>query len=165
MARSDMFLKAVGQRTGEIAGESNDKHFRNQIDVVDWSWGMSAPSAVGGQRTGRTLMKEVVVHKRADKASTSLMMVMRNNELLTSVVLSVRKSGGTASLPYWVMTLQNARINAYDVESSIDVDGSPMLREIVTFAFRTVSIDYTVQSATGGAVGSSNFNGDSGPEP
>lgn len=164
MARSDMFLKVVGQRSGEISGESRDKTHLNQIDILDWSWGMSAPSAVGGQRTGRTQMKEVTIYKRVDKASTSLMIVMSTNELLTTVELAVRKSGGQASLPYWVMKLEKSRVNGYDVETTIDVDGAPILRECLKLTFRSVSIDYTAQNNTGGGSGGSNFSGDAGPD-
>ncbi len=68
------------------------------------------------------------------------------------------------ALPYWVMTLEKARINAYDVETAIDVDGAPILREVITFAYRTVSIDYTLQGGTGAGMSASNFTGDTGPD-
>ena len=101
MARSDMFLKVTGQRTGEILGESNDKVFANQIDVQDWSWGMTAPTAIGGQRTGRVQIQELKIVKGVDRASTALMAVMNTNETLTTAVLTVRKAGGVSSaLPY-----------------------------------------------------------------
>ncbi len=163
MARSDMFLKATGQRTGEIVGESNDKRFAGQIDVVDWSWGMTTPSAVGGARTGRALMSELKLVKRVDKASTALMSVMWNNELLTSAVLSVCKAGGRVPLPYLVMTLSQARIVGYSVQSEIDADGAPSLAEHLSLRFMTVNIDYTSQSATGASLGASSFTG-SAPE-
>lgn len=164
MARSDMFLKATGQRTGVIVGESVDKAFTGQIDVVDWSWGMTTPSAVGGQRTGRTLMGELKFVKRADKASTALMVVMKNNEILTSVVLSVRKAGGHEPLPYFVVTLEQARINAYNVASDIGGDGAPTLTEHLSLTFKRVTIDHTVQSDRGANLGSSSFVGEVSPD-
>ena len=164
MARSDMFFKATGQRTGEIVGESDDKRFTNQIEIVDWSWGMTAPSAVGGARTGRTLMSELKLVKRVDKASTALMSVMKTNELLTTAVLSVRKAGGHSPLPYVVMTLTQARITAYEVQSDISESGGPTLTEHVSLAFKSVTIDHTVQSATGASLGASSFTGEAAPE-
>jgi len=164
MARSDMFLKATGQRTGEIQGESNDKGFPNQIDVLDWSWGMSAPSSVGGQRAGRTLMKEVRIIKRVDKASTSLMSVMSTNETLKSAVLSVRKAGGASPLAYFTMTLEQARVAAYDVECAVDDNGAPMLRESLSLAFRRITVDHVVQSEQGASRGGSSFSGDVSPD-
>lgn len=164
MGRSDMFLKAAGQRTGDIQGESIDKAFANQIDVVDWSWGMTAPSAVGGTRTSRVLMGEVKIIKRVDKASTALMSVMRTNELLTTAVLSVRKAGGASPLPYLVVTLGGARIVAYEVQSDVDERGAPTLTEHWSLAFKTITVDHSVQTATGGSGGASSFTAEAGPE-
>jgi len=163
MTRSDMFLKATGQRTGEIVGESSDKRFPNQIDVIDWSWGMTAPTAVGGSRTGRVLMDELKIVKRVDKASTALMAVMNTNEVLTTAVLSVRKSGGSLPLPYFVMTLSLARINGYQVQSDVDSSGSPTLTEHLTLTFKSVNIDYTSQGTTGGSMGASSFAAEAAP--
>jgi type VI secretion system secreted protein Hcp len=163
MVRFDMFFKATGQRSGEIVGESSDKQFPRQIDVVGWSWGMTAPTAVGSERTGRTLMREVKLVKRVDKASTSLMSVMKNNEILTTAVLSVRKAGGHAALPYFVMTLTDARVIGYEVQSGYSEDGAPVLTEDIALAFRVVKIDHQVQSESGGSLGVSSFEGQSVP--
>ncbi|MFY9510722.1 MAG: type VI secretion system tube protein Hcp [Rubrivivax sp.] len=165
MTRSDMFLKATGQRTGEIVGESSDKRFPNQIDIIDWSWGMTAPTAVGGTRTGRVLMNELKLVKRVDKASTAMMVVMNTNEVLTSVVLSVRKSGGASPLPYFVITLTAARINSYEVQSDVDASGAPSLSEHLSLSFKSITVDYTTQSATGGSLGASSFTAEAAPSP
>jgi type VI secretion system secreted protein Hcp len=164
MARSDMFLKATGQRTGEIAGESNDKRFTGQIDIVDWSWGMTSPTAIGGARTGRVQLAPLKLVKRVDKASTALMSVMKTNELLTTAKLSVRKSGGSAPLPYLVMTLSQARITSYSVQSDVGSDGAPTLTEHIELSYRQVEVEYTVQSETGANLGASAFTADAAPE-
>jgi len=160
-----MFLKATGERTGEIVGESTDKRFTSQMDIIDWGWGMTAPSAVGGTRTGRALMSDVKIVKRVDKASTALMSVMKNNEILSTAVLSVRKAGGVnAALPYYVMTMTQARITAYEVRSDFNAEGSPTLTEHLTLGFKSVTIDYTAQSDTGGSMGSSSFSAEAAPQ-
>jgi type VI secretion system secreted protein Hcp len=158
MARSDMFFKATGQRSGEITGESIDKEFTNQIDIVDWSWGMSAPSAVGSTRVSRVLMGELKLVKRADRASTSLMSVMSTNELLTTAVLSVRKAGGT-QMPYFVVSLTDARVVAFSVQSDISPDGAAVVTENLSLAYKEISIDYTMQTEKGLSKGTSNFTG------
>lgn len=163
MPRSDMFLKAVGQRTGAITGESTDRRFAGQIDVVDWSWGMSAPSAVNGQRTGRLQIKELTLVKRADRASTALMSLMRSNELLSTAVLSVRKSGGADPLPYLIVTLDKARIVAFDIQSDMATDGSPMLTERIGLHFLKVTVDYVPQDASGAGGGASSVVIDNNP--
>ncbi len=160
-----MFLKATGQRSGEIVGESNDKHFPNQIDIVDWSWGMAAPTALGGQRTGRVSLQELKLVKQVDKASTALMAVLNTNEVMPNVVLTVRKAAGSGPpLPYFILKLTQARINTYNVNSVMDEKGTPVLMEHVTMTFKSISIDYTPQSSTGGAIGASNFTGQAGPD-
>jgi type VI secretion system secreted protein Hcp len=165
MARSDMFLKATGQRSGAIVGESNDKIFVNQIDIADWSWGMTAPSTTSGQRSGRVSLQELKIVKAVDKSSTALMSVMNTNDVLSTVDLSVRKSGGIGqSLVYFVLKLTGARINSYNVSSSVGDDGSPVLMEHLGLSFKSITIDYTPQSSTGGAVGTSSFTGTAGPD-
>lgn len=163
MPRSDMFLKAVGQRTGAITGESTDRRFAGQIDVVDWSWGMSAPSAVNGQRSGRLLIKELTLVKRADRASTALMSVMRNNEMLSTAVLSVRKAGGADPLPYMTITLDKARIVAFDVQSDITLEGAPTLTERIGLHFLSMTVDYVPQDASGAGGGASSVVIDNNP--
>ena len=165
MARSDMFFKAAGQSTGAITGESVDKQFAGQMDIVDWSWGMTAPTAVGGQRTGRTLMGELKLVKRVDKASTALMSVMRNNEMLREAVLSVRKAGGVgAALPYYKMTLAQARITSYAVQSDVNDDGAPTLTEQISLTYKMVTIDHVPQGTAGGGGGGSSFTADAAPD-
>lgn len=165
MARSDMFLTATGKRTGVIVGESNDKHFAKAIDVVGWSWGMTAPTAVGGaQRTGRTLMQDLKITKRVDKSSTALMSVMKNNEIMSTCALSVRKAGGPASaVPYFVLTLTDARIISYEVANDIGEGGEPTLTEHLSITFTQVTIDHKVQSEAGAELGTSSFTGEVAP--
>ena len=163
MAKSDMFLKVTGQRTGEILGESSDKLFPSQIDVIDWAWAMSAPSAMDGARAGRTVMEHLKLTKRVDKASTALMAVMNSNELLTKVILSVRKPGGAAPMPFFVMTLEKVRITGYQVSSSFDAEGMPALLEHVLLAFKSINIQYAVQNADGSLQGASGFIAEAGP--
>lgn len=159
-----MFFKATAQRSGEIAGEANDKAFTNQIDIVDWSWGMSAPTAMGGQRAGRVTLNELRLVKRVDKSSTALMAVMNTNDAITSATLTVRKAGGTTALPYFVVKLKQARINSYSVHSQIGEDGSPVLMENLSLTFKEITIDYTPQSGAGIGGGASSFTGQTGPD-
>jgi type VI secretion system secreted protein Hcp len=142
MARSDMFFKAAGQKTGPIKGGTSDKAFADQIDVIDWSWGMSSPSALGGQPTGRVALEQLKLVKRVDKASTPLIQVMRSNELLTTAVLSVRKPGVVGQEAYFTVKLTKARIIAYHVESDISDDGAPTLTERLEFAFLSAEFEF-----------------------
>jgi len=163
MARTDMFLKVTGQRTGVIQGESNDKRFSGQIELVDWSWGMSAQTAVGGQRTGRTQFDTVKIVKHVDRASTALMGVLDHNELLTEVTISVRKAGGSSPLPYLIVKLNSARVVTYAVQSDVTSSGAPVLAEHVSFGFQKVQVDYVPQEGTGSGGGGMSWAGEVSP--
>jgi len=164
MARFDMFLKARGQKSGEIVGESSDKRFAKQIEIVDWSWGMSSLRDVAtGGATGRRRLEYLKLVKRVDRASTALMSVLSANDLLKEAVLSVRKAGGQDPLPYLVVTLRSARIVSYSVESERSADGAPVLTEHLALGFESIQVDYTQQNATGTGLGQSSFMDDLGP--
>jgi len=163
MAQSDMFLKVTGQRTGEIRGESNDKTFTNQIEVAAWNWGMKSHTNSGGQATGRRQLAELKVVKQVDRSSTAFMAVLSTNEALSAVVLTVRKAGGAgASLPYFIVKLEKARLSEYTVESELNDIGAPVLVEHLSFAFQKITVDYTPQQSTGGGGGATSFTDDVG---
>lgn len=164
MARSDMFLKVTSQRTGVLAGESLDKTFQNQIELLGWSWGMSAPAAMDGNRS-RSLLQELKVVKQVDRASTGLMSLMDSNDSLKEVLLSVRKASGATPLTYWVLKLGMARITDYSVVSDVSEAGAPVLTEHLSFAFKTLEISYTPQQSDGGAGGASTFRTETGASP
>lgn len=164
MARFDMFLKARGQKSGEIVGESSDKRFAKQIEIVDWSWGMSSPTDVAtGRPSGRRRLEQLKLVKRVDRASTALLAVLSHNEVLKEAVLSVRKAGGQDPLPYLVVTLGSARIVSYTVGSERAADGAPVLTEHLALGFESIQVDYTQQSATGAGLAQSSFMDDIGP--
>lgn len=161
MAHSDMFLKVTSARSGVLSGESRDKTFADQIEVLDWSWGMSCPAAM--DNTGsRTLLRELKITKLTDRASTGLMSLLNSNDNIKEVQLSVRKAAGAAPLTYWVLKLGKARLTDYAVESSISDTGAPVLTEHLSFAFKTVDISYTPQLATGSGGGASTFTAETG---
>lgn len=161
MARSDMFLKVTSQRSGVLLGESSDKTFQNHIELVDWSWGMSAPAAMDS-KPGRTLLQELKVAKLVDRSSTGLMSLLDHNDNIKEVLLSVRKAGGATPLTYWVLKLGMARITSYSVVSDVSEAGAPVLTEHLSFAFKTLEISYTPQLTTGSGSGVSTFSTETG---
>lgn len=155
MALGDMFLKVEGTRSGPVKGESNDATHGGEIDVQDWSWGMRAGSAMsGGGAAAKTSLDSFMVTKSVDAASTALMSVMRNNELLKKVALTVRKAGNNP-IEYLIIAMDNARIISYDVAT---VSGaSHQLVEKIAFSFEKISVDYYQQDDKGARKGGSNF--------
>lgn len=155
MALGDMFLKVEGTRSGPIKGESNDATHGGEIEVLDWSWGMRAGSAMSGAGTAaKTSLDSLQVSKAVDSASTALMSVMRNNELLKKVVLTVRKAGNNP-IEYLLVTLENARVTSYDIATT--PGESYKLTEKILFSFEKISVDYYPQDDKGARKGGSNF--------
>ncbi|MBC7699595.1 type VI secretion system tube protein Hcp [Aquabacterium sp.] len=161
MSLGDMFFKVDGSRSGAVKGEANDTAHAGEIDILDWSWGMRSPSAMGGGgAAGKTALDALNITKRVDSASTALMSVMRNNELIKKGVLTVRKSG-SKPVEYFIVTIENARITSYDVAT---VDGAAhQMVEKLSLSFQKISIDYYPQDGTGSRKGGSNFSTDVGP--
>lgn len=163
MSRHNMFLKLTGVRTGVVKGEADEPDHETEIAVVDWGWGMTSPSAVGGgAQSGRIRYETLYVVKQADTASTALMNMMNSNEI-GAAVLTVRKAGG-GTIDYFTVKLEKARIVGFKIDSATSNDGIPCLTERVEFSFKSIEIEYKAQSSTGEAEGGSLFVGDAYPD-
>jgi len=156
MALGDMFLKIEGTKQGPIKGESTDASHKDEIDVLSWSWGMQASTSIqSGLQAGKTSISELVVTKRADKASTALMISLRNNEILKKATLTVRKAGQNP-LEYLKIVLEQARIVSFSTTGG-SAEGGPEVKETVALAFKKISVQYVPQGADGQAQGSTSF--------
>lgn len=155
MAKSDMFLKVEGARSGTIKGEADDAVRKGEIDIVAWSWGMQAQTEMGGGGSlSKSSMRDFVVTKEVDSASTPLMAALRNNESIKKATLTVRKAG-KAPLDYFIVTMEGGRITAIDVESVGEVH--PQLIERLSFSFQKITIEYVPQGPDGLGLGSMLF--------
>lgn len=148
MATGDMFLKIETAKQGPIKGEAQDTKHQGEIDVLQWSWGMRAQTEMGSAGvSGKSTLKELVIVKKVDGATTGLMAAIRNNEVIKKAVLTVRKSGGDP-LEYLKISLQNGRITAFDVASGKG-GGNEALSEELSIAFQKISVEYVPQGADG----------------
>jgi type VI secretion system secreted protein Hcp len=146
VAIADMFLKLPN-----VAGEAADSEHQNQIEVVSWSWGMQSPTSVAtGLASGRTSYTELHIVKRVDQATPTLMTLLKNNKLLDTGTLTVRKAGKTP-LEYFTIELTKVRITSIQT-SSENAD----LVERVSLGFNKVKVTYTPQDATGAKGGGGN---------
>lgn len=151
---SDIFLHVQTRRAGKVRGESLTPDHRDDIDVVGWSWGVSANTAIGASAsTARRAYRQLVVTKRIDAASTGLLAALVTNDEVREATLTMRKAGGEV-LDYFRMTLGGARV--VDVDLGVGVDGRPVER--VTFAFTGIDIEYRSQQSAGSGSGSMSFH-------
>jgi type VI secretion system secreted protein Hcp len=153
MPYGDMFLKLESAKAGAVKGEAMDSVHGGEIDVVDWSWGMSSPHTLSsGGAAQRTALSELKIVKRTDLASTALMAVMRNNDPVTKAVLTVRKAGGKA-VDYLVVTIKKGRITQFEIGSQ-----SEELTESLAIAFEEIDVEYKMQDEKGGQKGATHFH-------
>jgi type VI secretion system secreted protein Hcp len=160
MAQGDMFLKVEGTVMGPIKGESQDKVHQNEIDVLSWSWGMEGNRILGSMiTTSKSTIQELKLTKHVDSASTALMSALRNNELIKTAVLTVRKAGGKEPVEYVKITLAKARVTSLTVHSGDESDPAVLIEEL-SFAFQKITVDYTPQGAEGSGGGGMTFEAD-----
>src|SRR3546814_20125439 len=64
-------------KIGDIKGESMDKAHKDEVDVLNWSWGMSQSGNMhvgSGGGAGKVNVQDLSLTKFVDKASPTLMM-------------------------------------------------------------------------------------------
>lgn len=142
---TDTYLHLQTRRAGKVKGECIAPGHADDIAVRAWSWGVSAPTAMGSvQATVRRSYKNLTFVKGADTASTALLSALATNDEVKEARLMMRKAG-EGQQDFFRMTLKNARITAVDLDASEDGD----VCERVTIAFTKVEIEYTPQQRTG----------------
>jgi type VI secretion system secreted protein Hcp len=147
VAIADMFLKMHG-----VTGEAKDSEHKGEIDVVSWSWGMSAPTALNtGQAGGKATVSELHIVKRVDQSSPTLMNFLKNNKLVSQAQLTVRKAGKTP-LEYFRIELEKVRVTSLQTESL-----NEELVEKVSLGFVKIKVSYTPQDTTGAKGGGENI--------
>lgn len=157
MAQGDMFLKIESARQGAIKGEAQDENHKDEIDVIDWSWGMQAKTALsGGGASPKATLDELQIVKQVDSASTGLMSAMRNNDLIKKAVLTVRKAGGTPH-EFFKISIEKGRITALEVGTA-SFTSTGQLTEKLSLAFQKISVEYVPQGADGLPRGSMLFD-------
>ena len=144
-AGADAYLSVRTKRAGELKGEVSAKGHENSIDVHGFEFGVAASSAIGsGQATARRQYKHLVVTKRLDSSSTSLMSALATNDEIKELKLSLRKPG-LGQEDFFTITLSGARVVGLD----IDFDAGGETVERASFAFTKIDVEYRVQGADG----------------
>ena len=142
---ADAYLSVRTKRAGELKGEVSAKGHENSIEVHGFEFGITASSAIGsGQATARRQYKHLVVTKRLDSSSTSLMSALATNDEVKELKLALRKPGDGQD-DFFTITLAGARVVGLD----LDFDASGEAVERASFAFTKIDVEYRVQGASG----------------
>ncbi|VXC66589.1 MULTISPECIES: Hcp family type VI secretion system effector [unclassified Pseudomonas] len=140
----DIFIKI-----GDIKGESQDKTHKDEIEVLNWSWGMSQSGNMHtgtGGGAGKVSIQDLSLTKFVDKASPNLMMHCSSGKHVPKVTLTVRKAGGDAQVEYLIINLEEVLISSLSTGGSGSDD---RLIENITLNFAKVTVDYQPQKADG----------------
>jgi type VI secretion system secreted protein Hcp len=149
MAKADMFLYLEGKSTGVVKGESNVAEHPDEIEISEWSWGMTGSTALGGAGAAvKTALSEIRFGKGTDRSTTQLMSVMRSNEIIKKAVLTVRKAGAVPPVDFLVVTIQNGRLTSHTIGT--ETPDSPTLVESFSIAFEEIEVKYAPQLGAGG---------------
>ena len=147
MAKSDMYL-SLESKGGAVKGEAHAAGHKDEIEIFEWSWGMTGSQALGGKgQAVKTALSEIRFGKRADRATTQLMSVMRNNDPVTKATLTVCKAGTNPPVEYLSITVKKGRITSFTIGTE-GVD-SPFMVENFSIAFEEIEVKYAPQQETG----------------
>ena len=142
---ADAYLSVRTKRAGELKGEVSAKGHENSIEVHGFEFGVAASSAIGsGQATARRQYKHLVVMKRLDSSSTSLLSALATNDEVKELKLALRKPGDGQE-DFFTITLAGARVVGVD----LDFDAGGDAVERASFAFTKIDVEYRVQGANG----------------
>lgn len=154
MAQVDAFLKLEG-----IKGESTDSKHKDEIDVLNWSWGMANAGTGhhgGGGGAGKVQVSDINIFKRVDTSTPVLMKSCAQGVHIKKGTLVVRKAGGD-QLEYFKIELEDILVSGIQAHSD---QGSPLLLEQVSLNFKKFKVTYVPQKETGGAGAPSEFGYD-----
>ena len=147
----DMFMKI-----GDIKGESKDKVYKDWIDVLSWSWGMTQSGTMhvgGGGGSGKVSVQDMSFTKYVDTSSSNLMLKCCNGKHYPEASLIVRKAGENP-LEYLKIKMTDVLISSISTGGS---GGEDRITENVGLNFAKVEVEYTPQEQTGAAGGGLGF--------
>jgi type VI secretion system secreted protein Hcp len=152
---TDMFLD-LGQK---IKGEAIDAAFKDTIQVLAWSWGLSNSGTfhmASGGGAGKANFQDISFTKYIDTASCPLISACGTGEHITTAKLVVRKAGGKPII-YWTMTMTNVLVTSYSTGGS---GGEDQLTENFSLNFQKFKIEYAKQNEKGMAQAAGNVSWD-----
>lgn len=139
----DIFLKLEG-----IKGEAQDDKYKDEIDVLAWSWGASQSGTThmgSGAGAGKVNVQDISVTKYIDKSSPVLFQHCANGKHISKGKLIVRKAG-EKPLEYLTVEIEDILVSHVSMGGSGSED---RLTENVTLNFATYKVVYAVQNKDG----------------
>lgn len=132
----------------DLKGESKDKGFEGQIDVLSWAWGATQTGTRqygGGGGTGKVSVHDMTITKRVDKSTPELVLKVCNGKHYDKAELTISKAGEDP-LNYIKYTLENVLISSFSTGGS---PGDEVVHENLSLNFEKFSVEYVEQDDKG----------------
>jgi type VI secretion system Hcp family effector len=152
---SQIFLKIVFAKAGQVKGESTFAGFEDQINCQDRKWGMQGrdvPNKRGGpgETRRRIRMSPLKLSKRFDESSVKLLNCMNMRDRIVrarfSVAHRVQTSGGLREA--FVLELEDGFIE--DVDWDLSEEGKSMVvEETLQLRYSRIKVEYAPMNANG----------------
>jgi type VI secretion system secreted protein Hcp len=144
---SDMFLMI-----DKIKGEATDSKHKDEIDIVEFGFGMSQNVIVSGQglAASKANVQFLSITKYLDKATPDMMSFLIAGMHVGKITLSVRKSGGAAKLDFYKIDLTTCVLAGY---RTMPQSSDDRCMESWTIAFGAFQVSYIPQGNDGSAAG------------
>ena len=132
-AAVDMFLEVDGLR-----GETQDSKYKDAIDVLAFSWGVS-------NNSNKPNFQDVSATKYVDRTSPELLELVASGRMVATARLTVRKAGENP-IDYLRYCFTGLR---FDSVQSGGSGGEDRLTENISFTYSTIVERYTPQDELG----------------
>lgn len=142
----DMFIKI-----GAIQGEAQDKTYKDWIDVLSWSWGMTQ----SGRAEDGLCVDDLEIVKSIDLATPELIVSGAFGDFIPRARLAVVSDQAGGRQEFLVIDMKAVLITSYSTSGISDED-RPL--EKVRLSFEEAQGTYTQFDETGRPVGKKSFN-------
>ncbi len=129
-----------------IKGESEDKQYKDSIELQHFSWSVSNGGSFqhgGGGGAGKASFTDLGCQARASKASPNLMQKCASGDHIPKAVLHVRKQGD-GQKEYYTVTLEDLLVSHYSCTPD-DHGGS----DNFTLNYAKIKFEYKPQDSKG----------------
>jgi type VI secretion system secreted protein Hcp len=133
-----------------VTGESKDNTYKDKIDILAWSWGMSQSGTThmgSGGGAGKVNVQDLSVTKYVDNASGTLMLKCCKGTHIATGKLVVRKAGDNP-VEYIVIELKEILVSSISTGGS---GGEDRLTENIVLNFAKFHFKYKKQADDGTA--------------
>jgi type VI secretion system secreted protein Hcp len=140
---TDIFAKI-----GDIKGESQDAAFKEQIELLSWSWGVSQPGSMGsggGGGQGKASFMDFSFLHNMDKATPNLLKACATGKHYPDATITARKAG-EGQKEYMIFKFTDVLVTSVAPGGS---NGADAMQEQVSLQFSKVELEYKPQKADG----------------